>query len=410
MNDSNEAARRSPLPQSLLQLMGQTPEPTRAPTASLSKVPLSALALDNPLQTRAPFDPEHDEADQALMASLSAGGQRLPVLLAVSGSGYTVLDGHRRVQALRQLGHTTVLAVIVQPDSRDCDLITLTANVRKNLSPLEQARAVGRLRERHGYTHDQIARLVGLSTRYLTELRALLEIDPALQAAVESGALKAGAALVLNDLDPAVRPSVAQLAAEGNWREPEARRLIERVKAGRQTVVEAAQALGLWSPVQPVKGGPESGETREAASPAQQGVPRRKAQASASSLLDSHFPELAAADQELLASQELPAHILKLAGLLIVSGLTSTESLSTARRIQANPAARKIANALDCIADLRALLARRRGVRECAPLLAGLIKQLAGLKAVARMGKGSPNHDGSKPPKKKSVVRDGTPA
>ena len=103
-------------------------------------IELRAIVGANPLQVRASFDPEADEQDRALLNSLDSDGQRLPVLLLENPNTtpltYTPLDGHRRIEALRRLKRDRVQAIVHSAGSLECDLITLTANVRKHLTPL----------------------------------------------------------------------------------------------------------------------------------------------------------------------------------------------------------------------------------------------------------------------------------
>src|SRR3990172_8557304 len=167
----------------------------------LRDVGIEAVAADSPLQTRARFDPENDEDDRALVDSLRANlkqrpnthPQEVPVKLApIPGTDtYVIVHGHRRVAALRCLGYPTVRAIIEEESALEADLACLTENVRKNLSPLEQARALARLRERHnleekGLTAQGIAKLVGMSDRYARMLQRLLETHPAVQDALEA--------------------------------------------------------------------------------------------------------------------------------------------------------------------------------------------------------------------------------
>src|SRR5437667_352449 len=98
--------------------MKATQPPEQRPFASLQPPGLTGLSHylnielrqiigASPLQVRAPFDPEADEQDRALLDSLASDGQRLPVLLLESSGTTpptsTPLDGHRRIDALRRL-------------------------------------------------------------------------------------------------------------------------------------------------------------------------------------------------------------------------------------------------------------------------------------------------------------------
>ncbi len=352
------------------------------PDGRYQAVPLSAIRGASPLQTRAPFDPDGDEADRALLASLAADGQRLPVLLAADPDrlppSYTPLDGHRRLAALRRLNHDTVLAVVHTAGSLECDLITLTANVRKHLTPLEQARAITRLRERHTLTLEEIARRVGLSARYVADLRALLEIDPALQAALEQGRLHAKAALALGQAPPELQPRLAEIASAQPLTEAEARRWVNRLASGRETPEQAARAVGLAA--EPPDAAPTS-----PASPS----PRARREtaltsATAEALLQSTFVHPDPAMLKKLAAAA-PAHKataaqLKLAALLALAGQPVEDALDAASYVGRHPSVRRLLPVVDALAEVQALGQERRPPPECARLCLALSRQFGALR------------------------------
>jgi ParB-like chromosome segregation protein Spo0J len=63
-------------------------------------------------------------------------------------------------------------------------------------------------------TLAEIAKMVGLSRRYVEMLSALLEADPAIQAEVEAGRISAKTARVLGTVSDEHQPEVARVAAD----------------------------------------------------------------------------------------------------------------------------------------------------------------------------------------------------
>lgn len=106
---------------------------------------------------------------------------------------YVIEDGYRRWVAAKYV--TDEIRVTVRVPGPDDDLairevITslVTTIHRKDLTPMERARAYGRLRDEAGMTQAQIAKLMGLKSdgtvsRYLM----LLELAPSYQKAVAEG-------------------------------------------------------------------------------------------------------------------------------------------------------------------------------------------------------------------------------
>ena len=179
-------------------------------------VALTAVVAPSGLQTRAPFCPDGDGEDRALVESLEQDGQQVPVLLerlADRQAGeYRILDGHRRVAALRHLGKTHVEAVVVQTGTEDADLLTLTANVRKNLAPLELAEAVSRLVER-GLTHKDIGRRIGMPRQTIDDLVNLLRLSEPLREQMRAGRLGVSAAMEWIAVPPEYHTDLARLCA-----------------------------------------------------------------------------------------------------------------------------------------------------------------------------------------------------
>lgn len=355
---------------------------------------LSAIIRESPLQTRSAFDPENDEDDRALVESIESSGQREPAQLAeIEGScppEYAILDGHRRIAALRHLQRETVKAIIVRQGSQECDLISLTANVRKNLTPLELARAVGRLRERHNMTLTEIVKAVGLSRRYLEMLAALLEADPAIQAEVEAGHISAKTARVLIKVSSEYQREAVQVAADCRMSDVDAKRLIERVQATGEAPAEAALALGFTHVSQTAPTKEREDENPPASAKTNLPSPKRKptggttlTAAAATAVLKNLCPELEEEIREalsILAVQRIASVAsLKIAGLLTTAGRSPEEALKTAQLLEPHPHVRKILSIVGLYGELRDLIENERFYVEAMPLLSAVAKKVESL-------------------------------
>ncbi len=389
-----------------LQDLGDAPTSESATLPVLGEqyreVRLDAISASSPLQTRARFDGEHDDQDQDLVVSLTEDGQRVPLLLTgVEGQAaeFMVLDGHRRVAALRHLGRATAKAILLQPGTLDCDLITLTAQVRKNLSPLEQATAVTRLRERHKLTWETIAQKVGIARSYLYELQELLGTDPAVQGEVATGRLTVKAARALGQAPMDQQPALARVAAERSLTERDAKRLVERVVKGGQDVEEAALTLGLVPAESPVdaEGVADDAQpevnTSASSAPEATTKPHPRSQRAltkleaAASLVESLFPELDADTAQTLAQAAVnlvvSPQLVKAAGLLVMSEWNAEDAIEVADLARRDPGMRQLITVLEACADLHAIMVGGHCLPEYAPMLASLGKKLNGLKQTA---------------------------
>ena len=126
----------------------------------------------NPDQPRRHFD----EAElRSLAASIDRHGLQNPVLVRPLPQGeYLLIGGERRIRAHEMLGRKTIFAILT---SGDPDEIGLIDNVQRvDLNAVEYASALARLAGKHGYTHDELAAVVGKDRTDITKLLAILSL------------------------------------------------------------------------------------------------------------------------------------------------------------------------------------------------------------------------------------------
>ena len=81
---------------------------------AIERVPIDAIR-PNPSQPRRQVTPE---SVRSLAESIRRHGQLSPVLLRRAGTGYELIAGQRRLQALRLLGRTQAEAVVLSTGDR----------------------------------------------------------------------------------------------------------------------------------------------------------------------------------------------------------------------------------------------------------------------------------------------------
>jgi len=126
----------------------------------------------NPDQPRKYFD---EESLKELAASIESRGLLQPILVRVGeGDTYIVVAGERRYRAHKLLNRATIAAIITSGDS---DELALIENMqRENLTPVEEAEGIKRLIEKHGYHHEDAARIVGKARNTVTSLLKILSL------------------------------------------------------------------------------------------------------------------------------------------------------------------------------------------------------------------------------------------
>lgn len=129
------------------------------------RIPITLIEA-NPDQPRSVLGDLSD-----LKQSILEKGVLEPILVRPRDDGrYTIISGERRFRASFEAGLSEVPCI--EMDVADAELleIALIENLqRKDLTPFEEADGYLALREKHQYTHEQIAKAVGKSRVTVTE-------------------------------------------------------------------------------------------------------------------------------------------------------------------------------------------------------------------------------------------------
>jgi ParB family chromosome partitioning protein len=169
-----------------------------AALAAPSDLPLDQIRA-NPYQPRKLID---DEALQGLAASIVEHGVLQPVLVNETLEGYELIAGERRLRAARMAGLTRIPAIVRQLAARDQLEVALVENIqRADLNPLEEAEAYRQLTDTFGLSQDDVARRVGRARSTIANTLRLLELTPAVQAAIRDGSISEGHARAIASIE-----------------------------------------------------------------------------------------------------------------------------------------------------------------------------------------------------------------
>jgi ParB family transcriptional regulator, chromosome partitioning protein len=120
-----------------------------------------------------PQQPRVDLGDlEELVASIKERGVLEPLLVRPSqvGGRFMIISGERRFRAALEAGLREVPCIELNVDDRAVAEIALIENLqRKDLTPYEESEGLLALKERFGYTHEDIARKIGKSRSSVTE-------------------------------------------------------------------------------------------------------------------------------------------------------------------------------------------------------------------------------------------------
>lgn len=230
---------------------GAVPGITPAPT--LLAVPGARLAnlspddiVPNAQQPRTEF--RTDELDE-LVVSIREIGVLQPIVVrpfagaVVGGPQYELIMGERRLRATKQLGLSSIPAVIKNTADEDMLRDALLENLhRANLNPLEEASAYQQLLSDFGITQEQLAERIGRSRPQITNTIRLLRLPASVQQRVAAGVLSAGHARAILSVG-----------------EPDAMERLAVKIVNEELSVRAAEAAAGSASTKPVKTKPSAG-------------------------------------------------------------------------------------------------------------------------------------------------------
>lgn len=188
-------------------------------------------------------------AERALLASLAEIGQQVPVVLvAAEAERFVLIDGYKRVRALRRLARDTVLAT--RWELGEVEALLLERGLRRGSEDaFDQAWLLAELQERFGSSLEELARRFEHSKSWVSGRLALIQALPeVIQEHVRLGALSAHAAMKY--LVPLARTDVqraAQFAAAIVPLKPTTRE-VAALYAGWQSGSSRTRELILESP------------------------------------------------------------------------------------------------------------------------------------------------------------------
>ena len=145
------------------------------------------------LRVRQPHRQRH------LMASLAESGQQTPIIVVLCAEDrdrYLVIDGHKRIAALQQLGRDTVEATVWAMSEAEALLLDRSLRFSSPESALEQGWLLREMQQRFGYGLEELARRFDRSTSWVSRRLALVELLPeAIQQQVQEGTIAAQVAM-----------------------------------------------------------------------------------------------------------------------------------------------------------------------------------------------------------------------
>ncbi len=177
------------------------------------------------------------EREKRLLASLVERGQQVPiVVIALAGepNRFLVIDGYKRVRALRRLRHDTVRATVWDMDEAEALLLDRSLRTAEGETALEQGWLLAELHRSFGLSLDDLARRFDRSVSWVSRRLALVkELPESVQKHVREG--KIGAQAAMKYLVPMART-----------KRYDCERLADRIAYHQFTTQEVGMLYAAW--------------------------------------------------------------------------------------------------------------------------------------------------------------------
>ena len=162
---------------------------------SIQMVPITQI-LANQFQPRKKFVQEDLES---LAESIKQNGILQPILVRRKGDGvYELIAGERRLRAAKLASLSKVPVVIRNSKNDESTILALVENLqRKDLNPMEEAKAYSQLIKEFGLTQEQIAEKVGRERSSTANILRLVYLPSEIQRLIELEKITIGHAKVI---------------------------------------------------------------------------------------------------------------------------------------------------------------------------------------------------------------------
>ena len=158
------------------------------PGVRLVDVPVKNIR-PNPRQPREDFGYQDLED---LINSIKEHGILQPLIVTkIDGENYELIAGERRYRAAKFLNLRTVPAIVRTVKDQEKLELALVENIqRKNLNPIEEAKAFHQLMQEFNLTQEEVAGRVGKSRPVVANTLRLMSLPGEIQQALRSGKIK----------------------------------------------------------------------------------------------------------------------------------------------------------------------------------------------------------------------------
>ncbi len=208
----------------------QTSQNTEKPSNAAGLIQLAVEKIvPNPFQPRTLFSElELDE----LSDSIRQHGVMQPIVVRQTVRGYELIAGERRWRASQRAGITEIPAIVRDLDDQQVAALALIENIqREQLTAIEQARALARMRDQFSMDQTALATMISSSRSNVANLLRLLNLAQGVQTMLEDGRLEMGHARALLPLPENMQQKTAEDVLKSQLSVRQTETLVKRLLA-----------------------------------------------------------------------------------------------------------------------------------------------------------------------------------
>lgn len=144
-----------------------------------------------------------EDTIKELAESIEKNGLLQPIVVRPMEKGkYQIIAGERRYRAFKKLGRTMIPAIVRDYEDEEVDKLQLVENVqREDLNPYDEAIAYLKLKEKYGLKQDDIAKAVGKSRPYISNMTRLLSLEDEILEMLKKGEITVSHAKLILSVD-----------------------------------------------------------------------------------------------------------------------------------------------------------------------------------------------------------------
>lgn len=159
-----------------------------------------AMVVPTEAQPRQSFK---EDTIKELAESIEKNGLLQPIVVRpMDGGKYQIIAGERRYRAFKKLGRSMIPAIVRDYEDEEVDKLQLVENVqREDLNPYDEAIAYLKLKEKYGLKQEDIAKAVGKSRPYISNMTRLLSLEDEILEMLKKGEITVSHAKLILSVD-----------------------------------------------------------------------------------------------------------------------------------------------------------------------------------------------------------------